>query len=106
MTAYRAHASSSVTKTWIRAASMRVLAEAEPNQRTHLIGSCPCKDRSELVLRSVVDGFIKLVFSEWKGAWPPVSHRRMMAMGTVISEERSVVVPETLRMDVRRIRGF
>lgn len=70
-------------------------------------------NRSELVVRSIAEGFVDLVFSDWsKGsrAWPPVVQRRVAGPGGVqlveASFQGSVDVPESLKMDSRRIKDF
>lgn len=95
---------------WIRAASLSVLSLAQPAARTHLIGQCPCANRGELVLRSVALGFTRLAFSKWPvAAWPPLTHKRLTAMGMIPAYEpqpTGIDVPESLRMDARRIKAF
>ncbi|WVR04319.1 hypothetical protein IAU60_001319 [Kwoniella sp. DSM 27419] len=102
------------TRKWIHEASRNVLANASPSIRTHLIGRCTCKNTMELGIRSVVSGFLKLVFPEQKttvgSSWPPTVTRRIMgAIGIPISEKLSSTVlelPESLKMDWRRMKEY
>lgn len=99
----------SLTHSWIRSASQHVLVQTAPPKRTHLIGNCPCGDRTELVVRSVSRGFMQLVFHHWpvQPTWPPVSHKRMLAMNAfMVPESADKLLPESIRMDARRIKGF
>lgn len=99
----------SLTREWIRNSSMRVLTAAQPQYRKHLIGQCPCSSKAEFILRSVGDGFVKLIFSDRPGGgqWPPVCQRRITTVGMVVKEEEGEpVMPEGLRMDASRIKGF
>ena len=66
-----------------------------------------------MVTRSVVDGFFELVCADWSGLspeWPPVPPRR--SVGTVgihlteMAPTLPVVVPESFKMDSRRIKNF
>ncbi|WVF70181.1 hypothetical protein IAT40_004969 [Kwoniella sp. CBS 6097] len=103
----------SETRLWINAASRQVLASAEPQYRPHLIGRCVCKNNMELVHRSVVGGFLDLVFADWipeSASWPPLVQRRAMgANGIPVLEtpvKSPVEIPESFKMDSRRIRDF
>ncbi|WVW78870.1 hypothetical protein I302_100833 [Kwoniella bestiolae CBS 10118] len=103
----------SKTRQWINAASRRVLAAAEPQLRTHLIGRCDCKTNMELVIRSLTTGFMDLVFGHWdlgSTSWPPVVTRRAVGSNGIPVLEGSlkdpVDVPEALKMDSRRIKDF
>ncbi|WRT65165.1 uncharacterized protein IL334_002108 [Kwoniella shivajii] len=104
---------SSKTRQWIYAASRQVLSASEPRIRTHLIGRCDCKSNMELVIRSLVSGFMDLVFDRWNAdiqAWPPVVQRRAMGSnGIPVLEgpmKGSVEIPESFKMDSRRIKDF
>ncbi|OCF38891.1 hypothetical protein I317_07340 [Kwoniella heveanensis CBS 569] len=103
----------SKTRRWINVASRQVLSSSVPHYRPHLIGRCICKNNMELVHRSLVGGFLDLVFADWTpepSSWPPLVQRRAMgANGIPVLEApvRSPVdVPESLKMDSRRIRDF
>jgi hypothetical protein len=105
---------SSSTRAWVRASSLRVVARASPAERTHLVGNCPCRlgDNTELVLRSAADGFVALIFGDqgWKtgegkagGRWQAfLNPKNGMAVEACSADS----VPESLRMDVRRISAF
>ncbi|WWC87293.1 uncharacterized protein L201_002181 [Kwoniella dendrophila CBS 6074] len=104
---------SSKTRQWINSASRQVLSAAEPRLRTHLIGRCDCKNNMELVVRSLTNGFLDLVFDEWDpetGTWPPVVQKRAMGSNGMPVLERpmktSVNIPESFKMDSRRIKDF
>ncbi|WVQ97695.1 hypothetical protein IAU59_004809 [Kwoniella sp. CBS 9459] len=101
------------TRQWINSASRQVLASAAPQYRPHLIGRCVCKNNMELVHRSLVGGFLDLVFADWtsgSATWPPLVQRRTMgANGIPVLEtpvKSPVEIPESLKMDSRRIRDF
>ncbi|WWD21957.1 hypothetical protein CI109_106445 [Kwoniella shandongensis] len=103
---------SSQTRDWINAASRRVLTAAEPKVRSHLIGKCGCRTSNELVVRALSEGFMDLVFGEWSTGekWPPAVQRRQMGSNGIQVVEGpiagSVNVPESLKMDSRRIKDL
>jgi hypothetical protein len=53
------------TRHWIFAASQRVLDAADMEQTAHLLGQCQCKNRTEFVIRSIVEGVGFLIFANW-----------------------------------------
>ena len=62
----------SKTRDWIKASSRRILAGTEPKERLHLIGRCICGDNTELMVRTVAEGFVELVFEDRStDVWPP-----------------------------------
>jgi hypothetical protein len=101
---------SSATRKWVRSSSIRVLTRASPQERPHLVGTCPCRlgNNTELVLRAVADGFVDLVFGEQGRTnagtgpqWLP-----FYSKGCVTPVSPSGSLPESLRMDARRISTF
>lgn len=72
------------------------------------------ESRGHFVFKSVVEGFIDLVCSNWTdipSTWPPMPQRRVGNSAASIqlvemSPLTNVNVPETLRFDIRRIKGF
>ena len=98
----------SITRIWLRNASRRILASTQPSERKALIIR-----RDQLAMRSLVDGFVDLVFCDWNSgdeAWPPFAERRLLGPGAAQSVEGlvrgSVEIPESFRMDARRIKEF
>lgn len=100
----------------MRTSSLRVLSRAAPQERLHLVGNCPCRlgDNTELVLRSAADGFAAIVFGDqgWKGGKDGKDSRdRWLTFlnpksGMAVEACSADSVPESLRMDVRRISAF
>ena len=95
----------SLTRTWIREASMRVLSAAPPRDRATLLST-----RTELVFRSLAEGFVDLVLANFACSWPPIVHSRLHGAASVQlaegTETGNVVLPESLKMDSRRIKNF
>lgn len=95
---------------WINAASKRVALATMPRERRHLMGQCACSGNTEFVIRSLVDGFIDLVYGDWvedEEAWPPiVPSRRPGVPPPVRVLPSKVVVPEVFKMDSCRIKNF
>ncbi|KAK8846649.1 hypothetical protein IAR55_005736 [Kwoniella newhampshirensis] len=102
----------SQTRNWLNAASRRVLAASEPRTRSHLIGKCACRTNNELVMRALSDGFTELVFGQWQTGdqWPPAVQRRQMGSNGIQVVDGpisgSVDVPESFKMDSRRIKDL
>ncbi|WWC59066.1 uncharacterized protein I303_101613 [Kwoniella dejecticola CBS 10117] len=102
----------SKTRQWINSASRQVLSAAEPRIRPHLIGRCDCKNNMELVVRSLAAGFMGLVCDQWNenSTWPPaVTKRAMSSNGIPVltsGDQPSVEIPESFKMDSRRIKDF
>ncbi|ORX36169.1 T-complex protein 11-domain-containing protein [Kockovaella imperatae] len=98
--------STSVTRKWIRDASMRVLSSTSPSERSELL-----KSRFELVSRSLAEGFMDLVFSDFSPvSWPPIVQSRLHGAASVQlaegTETGGVILPESFKMDSRRIKNF
>ena len=100
----------SLTRRWIHEASVRVLSKITPSERRRLMDARP-----ELVFRSLGEGFMELVFSDFSSAstcssWPPVVQSRMQGTASVQLAEGfetgGVVLPESFKMDGRRIKNF
>ena len=98
----------SFSKRWIRDASQRVLMGIHPRDRVDLL-AC----RSELVYRSLAEGFVDLVFANWATlsdeVWPPVIQRRLTGPACIQlggTSLGSVIIPESFKMDSRRIKNF
>lgn len=93
----------------MRSASTRVIKSLPPSKRSPLVNT-----RGHFVFKSVVEGFVDLVCANWTevpATWPPVTQRRMGASTTGIqladmSPLTNVHVPESFRLDVRRIKNF
>jgi hypothetical protein len=100
------HLQDSDTRNWIFAASQKVLAEADSEQTAHFLGQCHCKNRTELVIRSIVEGVCLLIFANWsepdKCDWkllsgvPPRSHE----------QGPNCFMPESMRKDTNRLYYF
>nr|ODN86048.1 hypothetical protein L203_04549 [Cryptococcus depauperatus CBS 7841] len=104
--------STSSTRLWIYNASLRVLKTSEPHERNHMIGKCICRDTTELATRSLVEGFLGLVFT-YKipdgSNWPPITNRHKSQTDPTLYEEdlcAPMFTPEVFRMDGKRIRDF
>ena len=98
----------SLTRRWIRQASLRILSAASPHERQRVIAA-----QSALVFRSLPEGFMELVFSDFSSTssiWPPIVQSRLHGTASVQLAEGfdtgKVVLPESFKMDGRRIRNF
>lgn len=101
----------SKTHAWIHAASKRVALATAPRERRHIMGQCACSGNTEFVIRSLADGFIELVFSDWvenDEMWPPIVPSRRP--GTPVTHSHvfpsKVMVPEVFKMDSARLKNF
>ncbi|ODN96511.1 hypothetical protein L198_04225 [Cryptococcus wingfieldii CBS 7118] len=108
--ASRSTFATSKTRRWINQASLRMLKAASPAERTHLIGKCACGNANELAARSVLDGFLELVFEQkcGEGRWPPLTARTTSTEAPLWEDGSGNMasLPEVLQMDGRRIRDF
>lgn len=85
-----------------------MVASTHPTERSHLISN-----RAELAVRSITEGFLGLVFEEWTAGnamWPTAVQRRFPgSRGGQLVEgavQGLVEVPESFKMDIRRIKDF
>lgn len=92
----------SITKQWIREASVRVLKNLDPAKRAMTMGR-----RDQLAIRATVEGFMEIVCRSWSDSWPPVPQRRSpTAIQVTEIPPARVEVPESFKMDSRRIKNF
>ena len=97
------------TYRWMQKASREILRQVSPANRVHMTARCDCPQNYELLLRSVVHGAMQLVFhhEHIDYAWPPVSHQRWLASKAISGDDEvSAPMPESIRYDAKRIRGF
>ena len=63
--------------------------------------------KDQLVIRSTVEGFMEVVCGDWTETWPPVPPRRSStAIQLADITPTQVDVPESFKMDSRRIKNF
>jgi len=100
------HLQDSDTRSWIFSASQRVLAEADLEQTTHLLGQCRCKNRTELVIRSMVEGVCLLIFANWSE--PDQCDWKLLSGVAPRSKEKgpNSFMPESMRKDTNRLYYF
>lgn len=93
------------TRSWILSASQRVLDEADREQTSHLLGQCHCNNRTELVIRSIVEGVCLLIFANWS-APDKCDWKILSGVQPRPREQGSNFMPESMRKDTNRLHCF
>jgi hypothetical protein len=94
------------TRNWINMASTKVLELSPRDRQAHMLGRCRCQSQAEFLIRSIVEGFISLVFAHWT---LPDQCNWKHDLGVTLRHNETgwhAHVPESMRKDTNRLYGF